>query len=146
MTREEAVRSIRRFNRFYTALIGVLDRHILSSPYSLTEVRILYEIAHEDGTNARRLGRALGIDEGYLSRTIDRLVRAGLVVRRRSREDGRVFPLSLGARGRNALAGLEVAAGTEIAAIVSPLSPRETAEVVAGMQRIQALLGRGALP
>ena len=69
----EAVRRVRAFNRYYTNLIGVLDRRILRSPWSLTEVRILYEISHNEGTNARRLMRMLSVDEGYLSRTIERL-------------------------------------------------------------------------
>ncbi len=139
----KAVGSIRQFNRFYTALIGVLDRRILRSPYSLTEVRILYEVAHDDGANARRLVNALGIDEGYLSRTIDSLERRGLLSRRRSTADGRLFHLSLTARGRAVMRELEKAAAAEIQAIISPLSHAEVAEVVAGMQRIQDLLGRG---
>jgi DNA-binding MarR family transcriptional regulator len=143
MAPEEAVGSIRRFNRFYTALIGVLDRRILKSPYSLTEVRVLYEVAHDSGTNARKLRDILGIDEGYLSRTIDRLARRRLVCRRRSAEDARVFHLSLLAPGRRELERLERAAAVEIAAIVSPLSRTEVEEVVAGMRRIQALLDRG---
>jgi len=143
MSPGEAVGGIRRFNRFYTALIGALDRHILNSPYSLTEVRVLYEIAHGEGANARRLKTILGIDEGYLSRTIDRLSRAGLVRRHRSPTDARVFPLSLSTRGRRELDALESAAAAEIAALVSPLSSREVEEVVGGMRRIQALLGRG---
>jgi DNA-binding MarR family transcriptional regulator len=143
MTPAEAVVDIRRFNRFYTALIGVMDRHILRSPYSLTEVRVLYEIAHEDGANARKLKNILGTDEGYLSRTIDHLARAGLVVRRQSREDARVFRLSLSARGRRELERLESAAADQVARIISGLPRTELDEVVAGMQRIQALLGPG---
>jgi DNA-binding MarR family transcriptional regulator len=146
MDNREAVTSIRRFNRFYTALIGVLNRRILRSPYSLTEVRILYEISRDDGGNARKLIRTLAIDEGYLSRTIDSLFRRGLLTRRQSREDGRVFHLSLSAAGRSEMRKLEEAAAAEIDGIISPLSPSEVEEVVFAMTRIQALLGGGGTP
>ena len=142
----DAVGHIRRFNRFYTALIGVLDRRVLRSPYSLTEVRILYEVGHDDGATARRLKTRLGIDEGYLSRLIDSLERRGLLVRRRSPRDGRVFHLSLSPRGSREIRVLQKAAAAEIAAIISPLSPAEVSEVVSGMARIQELLGRGRSP
>ncbi len=140
----EAVRRIRAFNRFYTARIGVLDRRILHSPWSLAEVRTLYEIAHDEGINARRLVQALAVDEGYLSRTIERLVAGGLVTRRRSDSDGRVLRLRLSARGRREMERLEAAAAGEIGVLISRLGPAEVAEVVACMARIQALLGSGA--
>ncbi len=146
MDAEEAVRRIRAFNRFYTALIGVLDRHILQSPYSLTEVRILYEVAHLDGGTARRLKAVLGVDEGYLSRTIDSLQRRGLLTRRRSASDRRVRHLSLTAKGRTELRGLERASSAEIGGILSPLSREEIGQVVTGMQSIQDRLGRGGAP
>ncbi len=139
----EAVRRIRAFNRYYTNLIGVLDRRILHSPWSLTEVRVLYEIAHREGTNARRLTQALSVDEGYLSRTIDRLVTGGMVSRHRSASDGRVMHLRLSARGRKEMERLEAAAGEEIQALLEPLSTEQVAEVVSCMGRIGALLGRG---
>ena len=139
----EAVRRIRAFNRYYTALIGVLDRRILKSPWSLTEVRILYEIAHASGTNARRLKQALSVDEGYLSRTIDRLRTAGMVGRRRSTSDGRVMHLRLTAKGRAELERLESAAAGEIHALIEGLSREETAQVVSCMDRIEALLDKG---
>ena len=138
-----AIERIRRFNRFYTSLVGVLDRHILRSPYSLTEVRTLYEIAHDDGASARRLKSTLGIDEGYMSRLIVSLERRGLLSRRRSSEDGRRFHLSLTPRGSDELRELEKAAAAEIARIISPLSVAEVSEIVSGMTRIRELLGRG---
>jgi len=139
----EAVGRIRAFNRSYTAIIGVLDRRILHSPWSLTEVRTLYEIAHDEGTNARRLTEILAVDEGYLSRTIDRLAAAGLVNRRRSASDGRVVQLRLSTRGRREIQKLEEASAEQIQAIIKPLSAGEIAEVVSCMSRIQALLVRG---
>jgi len=139
----DAVQRIRAFNRYYTNLIGVVDRHILDSPWSLTEVRILYEIAHLPGTNARRLNRALSVDEGYLSRTIERLAASGMVRRRRSDSDGRVFQLHLTVGGRKEMEKLEAAAAAEIQSILDPLSGTEVSEVLSCMRRIQALLGKG---
>jgi len=139
----EAVRRIRAFNRWYTNLIGVLDRRILRSPWSLTEVRVLFEIAHGEGTNARRLMQALSVDEGYLSRLLDRLATAGMVARRRSAEDGRVRQLRLSARGARELEKLEGAAAEEIRLIARRLTAGEIAEVVSCMSRIQSLLGAG---
>jgi DNA-binding MarR family transcriptional regulator len=142
----DAVRRIRAFNRYYTNLIGVLDRHILHSPWSLTEVRILYEISRDEGTNARRLKRALSVDEGYLSRTIERLAAEGMVSRSRSTTDGRVVHLGLSARGRKEMEKLEAAAAGEIQSILDPLSREKISEVVSCMRRIEALLGGGGEP
>ena len=141
-----AVHGIRAFNRWYTNFIGVLDRHILHSPWSLTEVRILYEISRDEGTNARRLKRSLSVDEGYLSRTIERLASDGMVSRRRSASDGRVVHLRLSPRGRKEMQKLETAAAAEIQSILDPLSREEVSEVVSCMRRIEALLGRGGEP
>jgi len=142
----EAVRRIRAFNRYYTNLIGVLDRHILHSPWSLTEVRILYEVSRDEGTNARRLKRVLSVDEGYLSRTIERLAEGGMLGRSRSESDGRVVRLHLSARGRKEMEKLDAAAAAEIQSILDPLSREEISEVVSCMRRIEALLGRGGEP
>jgi DNA-binding MarR family transcriptional regulator len=137
-----AVARIRAFNRFYTALIGVVDRRILRSPYSLTEARILYEIAHDPACSARRIHAVVGVDEGYLSRTIDGLITRGLVMKRPSPDDGRVSLLSLSARGERELARLDDASAAEIGSLISGLSGDEIEELVAHMERIQALISR----
>ena len=136
-----AVRRIRAFNRYYTVRIGVLDRRIRRSPWSFTEVRVLYEIAHLAGTNARRLARLLSVDEGYLSRSIERLAARGMVSRRRSASDGRVVHLRLTARGGAELDRLEGAAAQEVQGIIRGLSRAELAEVLSCMSRIRVLLG-----
>ena len=144
MDTSSAVARIRGFNRFYTNLIGVLDRHILRSPFSLTEVRVLYEISVDEGGNARRLKEILSVDEGYLSRTIERLVKRGLLRRRQSAADGRVFHLSLTGRGKREFRAVNAAAETEIEALVGRLSAKQVAEVVSSMRRIQDLLGEAS--
>ena len=95
--------AVRRFNRFYTRRIGVLDETLLESPFSLTEVRVLYEIAHRDRPTATEIREELGLDRGYLSRLLAGLARAGLVRRRQSARDGRESLLSLTAAGRKSL-------------------------------------------
>ena len=92
---------MRRFNRFHANIIGVgvIGRDILRTPYSLTEVRILIDLFRDPACNAREIGKFLAVEERYLSRTIDALVKKGLLTRTRSLEDGRVFLLSLSSKG-----------------------------------------------
>jgi DNA-binding MarR family transcriptional regulator len=137
-----AVEAIRSFNRFYTNIIGALNRRVLDSPFSLTEARILLEISHHGGCNARTIKEVLNVDEGYLSRTIDRLVREGLVAKKRSRSDRRVLELSLSAKGEKTFAQLSRDSGAAIGGMLRHLSSEEISEVVAHMQRIQVLLSR----
>src|SRR5512146_3054464 len=85
----DRVLAVRRFNRFYTRQIGVLQAGVYESDFSLTEVRLLYELAHGQDLTAVRLCRDLGLDAGYVSRLLRRFERSGLVVRRRSGPDGR---------------------------------------------------------
>jgi DNA-binding MarR family transcriptional regulator len=143
MSTPSAVARIRAFNRFYTNLIGVLDRHVLRSPFSLTEVRIMYEVSIDEGGNARRLKEILSVDEGYLSRTIESLVRRGLLKRTQSAADARVFHLSLTGKGKREFRKLNGAAESEIRTLVGSLSARQVGEVVSCMARIRDLLGGG---
>ena len=140
MTRIEAIDAIRSFNRFYTNVIGVVDHHILNSKFSLTEVRILWEIYHDPECNARKIRFALQVDEGYLSRTISKLTREGLIDKRQARDDGRVYVLSLTAEGETVFMDLNRKAAEEIESVVSTLSAKQIFELVSHMKRITQIL------
>ena len=88
---ESSIEAVRRFNRVFTRRIGILREGLLHSSYSLAEARILFELAHREDTSASDLARELGLDPGYLSRTLARLEEQGLVARTRSERDGRRF-------------------------------------------------------
>jgi len=137
----ERVAVVRRFNRFYTRRIGVLDEGLLQSPYSLTEVRVLYELAHRTGLTARDLGRDLDIDAGYLSRILRGFVRHGLVRSETGADDARRRALTLTAGGRRAFAPLDRRSQKEVAATLAPLAESEQARLVGAMDAIEAILG-----
>src|SRR5438094_559619 len=138
---EQRVETARRFNRFYTRQIGVLREGAYKSPFSLTEVRVLYELAQRDKPTATALGRLLGLDAGYLSRILRGFERRGLVLKTRSPADGRQSHLSLTAQGRKVFAPLNARSHDEVAALLGALSPAAQARAVGAMQIIERLLG-----
>lgn len=146
MDDNDTIHSVRAFNRFYTNIIGVVDRHILGSPFSLTEARVLLEIDHRGICHARTIRETLNVDEGYLSRTIDKLVNQGLIAKRRSRDDGRVFVLSLSNKGQKAFEKLNSDSGSAIAGMLRHLSDDEAGELVTHMRCIQELLTQTGHP
>src|SRR5438067_3685330 len=138
---EQRVEAARRFNRFYTRKIGVLREGAYRSPFSLTQVRVLYELAHRDRPTATELGRELGLDAGYLSRILRGFERRGLVVKTRSPADGRRSHLALTAHGKRVFAPLDARSHAEVAALLSGLAPAAQAQVIAAMRTIERLLG-----
>src|SRR5215469_15852400 len=104
---KSSVADVRQFNRFYTRQIGVLQEGLLSSPFSLTEVRLMYEIAHRKNLTAVELSRELGLDAGYVSRMLKSFERRGLLKRTRSGADGRQSLLTLTAMGRKTFRPLD---------------------------------------
>jgi DNA-binding MarR family transcriptional regulator/ribosomal protein S18 acetylase RimI-like enzyme len=134
------IAAIRRFNRFYTRRIGVLEEGLLHSRYSLTEARVLYELAHRDGVTAGELGRDLGVDSGYLSRIIQGFVSRRLVGRKTSHDDARQRRLALTPKGRRAFAPLDRRSKKEVAAMLAPLSDSDRARLTGAMQAIERLL------
>ena len=140
------VDAVRSFNRFYTKQMGVLHEGLLGSPFSLTEVRVLYELAHRDRLTATALSRELGLDAGYLSRILRGFDRRGLVAKARSAADGRQSFLALTARGRRAFAPLNARAHDEVVAMLRRLSPAEQARLIEAMRTIETLLGGRSEP
>jgi DNA-binding MarR family transcriptional regulator/GNAT superfamily N-acetyltransferase len=137
---EERVAAVRRFNRFYTQRIGVLQEGLLDSPFSLAEARVLYELAHRERPIARELERELGLDPGYLSRILRGFQRQGLVERSAAATDRRQRPLSLTEAGRAAFAPLDEHSRADIGAMISRLAAPAQTRLVAAMQTVERLL------
>jgi DNA-binding MarR family transcriptional regulator/GNAT superfamily N-acetyltransferase len=136
----DRVAAVRAFNRFYTRQIGVLGDQLLS-PFSLTEVRVLYELAHRAAPTAADLGRDLGLDAGYLSRILRRFEARRLLGRSPSPSDRRRSLLRLTRRGSAAFAPLETRARRDVAALLSRLSDAGQQQAVGAMHTIERLLG-----
>lgn len=141
---EQRAEAVRRFNRFYTQRIGVLQERLLHGPFSLAEVRVLYELAHREGPAASDLARDLGLDAAYLSRMLRGFQHRGLVKKRRSALDGRSSLLSLTPAGTKALSPLEERARQEIATLLRNLSVEQQGRLLDSMKAIEGLLGAGA--
>jgi DNA-binding MarR family transcriptional regulator/GNAT superfamily N-acetyltransferase len=138
---QHRVAAVRRFNRFYTRQIGVLRKTFLDSPYSLGELRVLYEIAHRRLPTASDIGRALDLDAGYLSRVLRSFEKSGLVERTASADDGRRSYLALSVRGKRAFAPLEARSQRDVSSMLGGLDAAEQARLIAAMNTIETLLG-----
>jgi DNA-binding MarR family transcriptional regulator/GNAT superfamily N-acetyltransferase len=141
---DRRVEAIRRFNRFYTRQIGVLGEGLLDGPFTLTQARILYELAHREHPTASDLARDLGLDAGYLSRLLRGFEREGLLARATSAEDARQRHLTLTSQGRKAFASLDRVTRQQIAASLQPLSEPQQSQIERAMQQIEGLLSQGA--
>ena len=137
----QPVEAVRRFNRFYTRQIGVLQERLLRSPFSLTEVRVLSELTHRQKLTATELGKELGLDGGYLSRILRGFERRGLIDKRPSEADGRQSHLGLTEKGRDAFAPINARSHDEIAAVLGNLSTSQQNRLVEAMHTIEGLLG-----
>jgi DNA-binding MarR family transcriptional regulator/ribosomal protein S18 acetylase RimI-like enzyme len=135
------IAAVRAFNRAYTKKLGVLDQHIHDSPYSLSEARVIYELAHRSEITAKEIGGELGLDPGYLSRIMQNFEEAGVVSRKALASDRRHYRLSLTAKGRQAFARLDRASQDEVAAMLARLSAGERARLTEAMATIERLLG-----
>jgi len=137
-----SIDAVRRFNRIFTRRIGVLREGLLHSRYSLTEARVLFELAHREDTSASDLSRELGLDPGYLSRTLARLEEQGLVDRVRSENDGRRRLLSLTSAGQDAFAMLDGRSREEVAEMLGGLSEGDRHRLLEAMGTIEGILQR----
>lgn len=143
MTDSEALRraqAVRHFNRFYTQHIGALHEHLARSAFSLTEVRVLHELSRGHAQTASALGRALGLDSGYLSRLLTSFERRNLITRRPSDSDARQSLIALTDNGQAAYAPLDAAAIEEVSGVLGGLAPRAQQDLIAAMKLIERLL------
>src|SRR2546429_5857364 len=140
------VAEVREFNRFYTATIGVLGDGLLRTPYSLTEARVIFELAQRDETEVAELRRTLELDAGYVSRILARFAADGLVDRGRSATDGRRQVIRLTAAGQDAYRLLDDRSRGEIQRLLDGLPPTDQRRLVRAMSTIRALLSRTGAP
>ena len=138
---EAQIAAVRAFTRFYTRKLGVLDQHLLQSPFSLSEARVLYELANQDEPIAKDIGSALGLDPGYLSRIVQRFDEDGLISRKPLEQDRRQYRLALTAKGRQAFARINRSSHDEVAAMLKPLPREERHRLTGAMTTIERLLG-----
>lgn len=135
------IAAVRRFTRLYTRKIGVLDQRLLKSPFSLSEGRVLYELAHRRALTARDLGEWLGIDAGYLSRMLKGFAKRGLVRRTPSNADARERQLELTPAGRRAFAPLDRQSHTDVGTMLGALPDAKQRKLVEAMGAIETILG-----
>ena len=137
---DQAVAAVRAFNRFYTRKLGVLEPKLLHSPFTLQEARILYEIRHRAACTATDLTRDLGLDPGFVSRTLQALQQRQIVTRKPAAHDGRINELSLTATGLSAQAELERRSQEEVGSLLASLDGTQRAAVVSAMTTIEQTL------
>lgn len=142
----DRIDAVRAFNRFYTRQIGLLDEGLLKSPFSLTEARVLYELAHRHGLVASDLVRDLALDPGYLSRLLKKFEERGLVERAATEADARRSSIALTAAGRKAFAPLNQDSHDQVQALLDKLPLAEQDRLVKAMGTVQRLLGDKAEP
>ena len=143
---EQEVAAVRAFNRFYTRKLGVLDQQLLKSPFSLSEARVLYELAHREDLSAKEIGAELGLDAGYLSRIVQNFDEAGLITREPLPSDRRQYRLALTAKGRQAFAKLERSTQDEVAAMLATLPHDGKARLIGAMADDRAAARRSRRP
>jgi DNA-binding MarR family transcriptional regulator/N-acetylglutamate synthase-like GNAT family acetyltransferase len=143
---DDHVAAVRAFNRFYTRKLGVLDQHLGKSPFSLSEARVLYELAHRHDLAAKEIGNELGLDPGYLSRIVQSFDEKGLITRKPLPADRRQYQLSLTAKGRQAFAKLNLSSQNEVAAMLAQLSPGDATRLTQAMATIEAVLEQRRSP
>jgi DNA-binding MarR family transcriptional regulator len=137
---DKAIARIRAFNRFYTSTIGVLDKHILESNFSLSEARVLYELSQMEDCTARKIMHWLKMDEGYLSRIIERFIQLGLVQKTRSDKDKRAYHLALTAKGKTQFQKINTASARAVRDMIKSIPEKEVELMLMMMESIQNIL------
>jgi DNA-binding MarR family transcriptional regulator/GNAT superfamily N-acetyltransferase len=138
---QSRIDAVRRFNRFYTRKVGALEQHLLESHFTLTEARVLFELAHRDDALAKDIGTELGLDLGYLSRIVQAFMEKGLLTRKPVLSDRRQFKLALTAKGRQAFARLDATSHQEVGKMLGELPSGGDQRLIGAMKTIEGLLG-----
>lgn len=142
--KKSRIDAVRRFNRFYTRKIGVLEQHLLESHFTLTEARVLFELAHREATLAKEIGAELGLDPGYLSRIVQAFMKKGLVTRKPVPSDRRQFKLALTSKGKQAFDRLNRTSHQEVGKMLDELPADGEQHLIDAMKTIEGLLGEAA--
>ena len=137
---ESRIAAVRRFSRFYTRQLGLLQESLVHTPFSLTEARVLYELAHREPTTATALAADLDLDHGYLSRIFRRFGEAGLIKKAPAPGDARQSLIAITAKGRKAFAPLNKGSHDQVSELLGRLSPAEQQRVVSAMATVESLL------
>src|SRR3954470_434488 len=141
---EQRVAAVRRFTRFYTQKIGVLQEGLLQTPFSLSESRVLYELANREQPPAAELCKDLGLDAGYLSRILRRFEKSGLIRKQASKADGRQNLILMTEKGRKAFAPLNARSRDEVGSMLRSLSDPQQRRLVEALGTVEELLGAPA--
>jgi DNA-binding MarR family transcriptional regulator/GNAT superfamily N-acetyltransferase len=140
----DEIAAFRRFNRLYTRFIGTLQEGLLDTPYSLSEARVLYEVATRRQPLAKEIAQELGMDAGYLSRMLSKFEEAGLMKRVASHEDGRQAHLTLTKEGRAVFRNLNARSDRQVRSILEGLAPGARRDLIRSMRTIEKILnGKG---
>jgi DNA-binding MarR family transcriptional regulator/GNAT superfamily N-acetyltransferase len=142
---QPVIDTVRSFNRFYTNILGLLDHHMLGSRFSLSEIRVLYEIAHTDNCVAKDLSEKLTMDPGYLSRMMKQFEKWNLTYRVQSAQDGRLYYLYLTDQGKDTMAELDGLSNRQIHEMLSRLPEQGRRKLVEGMRTIEEILSEKPL-
>ena len=141
---DDQISMVRAFNRFYTGRLGVLDHQILQSSLSLSEARVLYELANRENPSAKAIGSELGLDPGYLSRIVQKIEADGLISRKPEPADRRRYRLTLTARGRQTYSKLDRGSQEQVGGMLSLLSEGDRQRLTGAMATIKRLLAHPA--
>jgi len=141
---DDRIAAIRRFNRFYTRHLGLLDEGFLNSSLSLTQMRVLYELANRKESTAAEVGNALGLDPGYLSRILSGFEKDNLIDKKESPHDTRQTLLALTKKGRQVFEPLNARSDQQVRDILSKLSPAKQSDLLHSMQTVESVLNPGA--
>ena len=137
---KDFIQNVRQFNRFYTKQIGLLNEHLLESPFSLTEARIIYELAQKENSTATRLSAELNLDAGQLSRILTSFEKRKIIQKVRSQTDARQTILKLTRKGKSEFENLNSLSSRQVETFLSNLSLEKQNRLIKAMNEIEAIL------